>query len=270
MQTAAVALVLDLCDLVNSIPEVLSHYDTQWGLRTFALTALSAGLMRLIGIGLAAGLAAGIGMACYPDLLMNLQKCRDRDWIRDSLASVAASLGTLMLIQCVASQIEYRARSVALAPPLSVPQNLGTYLPAISSARDALLAGLFMITMVGLFFHLWTCAAKSLWQRGFLLTGLIASLLPAAARRSSEVVFDLLPSLLLVALVCVLAKLFLRRNYLAYVFSTAAICFYRTVVPLLGQGNPALSAQGGALLALVAILGFAYLRGFRRSFAPSS
>jgi membrane protease YdiL (CAAX protease family) len=270
MQTAAAALILDLLDRVNSIPEILSRYDTEWGMRTFALSALSSGLVRLIGVGLAAGLAAGIGMACYPDLLAALRRSRSRPWLRDSLAAAAASLGTLMILQWIVAQIEYRAGKFALAPPLAVPQNLGTYLPAISSIRDALLATLFLITTVGLVLHLWARATGRLWQRALLLAGLIGSLLPASARRPSEVGLDLLPSLLLIALICFLAVSFLRRNYLAYLLSTATICFYRISVPFLAQGNPALSAQGCALLALLAILLCLFYRGTRRSFAPSS
>jgi hypothetical protein len=175
-----------------------------------------------------------------------------------------------MILQWIAAQIEYRAGKFALAPPLAVPQNLGTYLPAISSIRDALLATLFLITTVGLVLHLWARAAGRLWQRALLLAGLIGSLLPAPARRPSEVGLDLLPSLLLIALICFLAVSFLRRNYLAYLLSTATICFYRISVPFLAQGNPALSAQGCALLALLAILLCLFYRGTRRSFAPSS
>jgi membrane protease YdiL (CAAX protease family) len=270
VQTAAAALILDLFDLVNSIPEILARYDTQWGMRAFVLSAFSAGLMRLIGIGLAAGLAAGIAMACYPDLLAVLRKSRSRAWVRDSLAAAAASLGTLLILQWIAAQIEYRAARFALAPPLATTQNLGTFLPAISSIRDALLAGLFLITMVGLFFHLWTRTANRLWQRGLLLAGLIGSLLPASARRPSEVGLDLLPSLLLIVLVCILAMLFLRRNYLAYLLSAAAISFYRTSAPFLGQGNLALSTQACVLLALVLIPVFLLFRSSLRGVAPSS
>jgi len=35
------------------------------------------------------------------------------------------------VLQWIASQIQYRASSLALAPILSLPPNLGTYVPAI-------------------------------------------------------------------------------------------------------------------------------------------
>jgi hypothetical protein len=248
---AGAALILDLLDMINSVPGLLAQYDTQIGLRVFALSTLSSSLVRLIGIGLAAGFAAAVAISCYPDLPTSLHKTRNRAWMRDALAAAAASLGALMLLQWVAAQLEYRASRFALVPSFSGPDNLGTFLPLVSSIRDVALNSLFLSTAVGLGIFLWTRAASRPWQRILLLAGMIGTLLPASARRFSEAGLDLVPSLLLLVLVCLLTVFFLRSNYLAYLLSAAALSCLRISGSFFGQGNPALTIQAFVIWLLV-------------------
>ncbi len=257
---AALGVMLALLDMVNSIPALMARYDTQWGEQVYLLGALVSRLIRLIGIGLASGLAAAVALACYPDLLVLTRRSPNRAWIRDAAAAAAAALGLLLLLQWIAAQIEYRAGKFALAPAFTLPGNLGTYLPLISSIRDVFVSSLFLSALMSLGVYLWTRAARRLWQRGLLLLGLIGSLLPSSARRVSEACFDLIPSLLLVGVACVLAVFFLRRNYLGYVLSAVVISVYRTSDAYLVQGNTALSVQGIVLWALVLAALFLLLR----------
>ena len=248
---AGLAVLLSLLDMVNSIPEFLASYDTQWGVRVFVLTTLSGGLIRLIGIGLASGLAAAVAASCYPDLQAVMSRRPERIWIRDAAAAAAAALGLLMLLQWTAALIEYRGSKFALAPSLTLPGNLGTFVPLVSSFREIFTSSLFLSVIFGLGIYLWTRAARSYWKRGLLLAGLIGSLLPSSARRFSEVGLDLVPSLLLIAVACILAKCFLRGNYLGYLAAAAAIAVYRSSAAYLGQGSPALTVQALVLWTLL-------------------
>ena len=251
LQVAGAALVLDLLDVINSAPALLAQYDTQIGLRVFALSTLSSSLVRLIGISLAAGFAAAVAMSCYPDLPAALHKIRTRAWTRDALAAAAASTGALMLLQWVAAQIEYRASRFALVPLFAGPDNLGTFVPLVSSVRDVAFNSLFLSTALGLGIYLWTRAAYRPWQRTLLLAGMIGSLLPASARHLSEVGLDVVPSLLLLVFACLLTVLFLRGNYLAYLLSAAALSCLRVSGSFFGQGNPALTIQAFAIWVFV-------------------
>ncbi len=267
LQVAAAVLVLDLLSRANSIPELLSQYDTQWGLRVFALSSMAAGLVSLIGLGLAAGLAAAVAMVCYPDLYPVLRNSRSRTWVRDALGATAAALGALMILQWLVAQIEYRASRFALAPSLMLPENLGTFVPIVSSIRDAALSTLFLSTTVGLGIYLWTRMAGRFWWRTLMLAGLIGSVLPTSARRLSEIGLDLLPSLLLIAIACALTVFFLRSNYLAYLLTAATLSVFHISLSLLGQGNPVLTFQACVPWAL--ILGFVFLMLRRSDGSPA-
>jgi hypothetical protein len=183
------------------------------------------------------------------------------------LIAAAAALGGHLILQWFVSRIQLIASRLALAPGLALPENIGTYFPFVSAARDVLLSTLFLSTVLAFAVHLWRRFAHNRWRRAFLLAGLMASFLPPQARRLTEVVFDFVPSLLLIFLACFLVTMFLRDNPVAYLASGAVLSLARSSAPLMQQGNLSWALQGGLLWA-VTILGMAFL--WVRSKAPQS
>jgi hypothetical protein len=110
---------------------------------------------------------------------------------------------------------------------------------------------LFFSAVLAFSIDLWRpFAGRPIW-RLLLLAGLLGSFLPPSARRISEVGFGLLPSVLFVAVACLLVIYFLRNNYLAYFLSAAVVSLARASLPLTVQGNTLLAIQGCLLWALL-------------------
>jgi len=245
------AVLLELINAINSYPKFMFQYDTQMEMRVFLLSALVGGVLLLIGIGLAAALSSAIIMSCYPDAPVLFRKGNRVLWGRDAVIASAATLGAAIILQWLVSQIEYRAARLALAPGISLPDNLGTYLPLVSNVRDVLLSALFFCAVLAFSVDLWVRLAERWWWRIPLLAGLLGSFLPLSAQRFSEVVVDVIPSILFVVLACVLVTHFLRNNYLAYFLSAGLLSLERASSSLIEHVNKALAIQGWLLWALV-------------------
>jgi len=265
---AAAAMVLELIHRINAIPQLWSLYDTQLEMRIFILTGLVGGILLLIGIGLSVGLAAGLIMACYPDASSIFHKSNRILWGRDALITAVATVGAFMTLQGIASRIQYHAGRLVLAPAITMPENIGTYLPLVSSVRDAALSGLFLSALIAFAIRLWSRLAGRTWLRALLLAGLLGSFLPTNARRLSEVALDMAPTLVLIAIACALVAKFCRDNYLAYFLSAAFLVVERIAMSYLRQGNAALVLQGAILILLA--LGAAAFLWFRPARATAA
>jgi len=245
------AILLELLNAINSYPKLMFQYDTQMEMRVFMLSALVGSVLMLIGIGLVAALSAGIIMACYPNAPALFRKGNRMLWGRDAVIAPIATLGVVIVLQCIVSQIEYRTSRLALTPGITIPESLGTYLPFVSNIRDVILSALFFSAVLAFSVDLWTRLAGRRWWRILLIAGLLGSFLPLSARRVSEVVIDIIPFILFVALACILVVYFLRNNYLAYFLSAGILSLARTSSSLIEQGNTQLAIQGWTLWALV-------------------
>jgi hypothetical protein len=245
------AILLELLNAINSYPKLMFQYDTQMEMRVFMLSALVGSVLMLIGIGLVAALSAGIIMACYPNAPALFRKGNRMLWGRDAVIAPIATLGVVIVLQCIVSQIEYRTSRLALTPGITIPESLGTYLPFVSNIRDVILSALFFSAVLAFSVDLWTRPAGRRWWRILLMAGLLGSFLPLSARRVSEVVIDIIPFILFVALACILVVYFLRNNYLAYFLSAGILSLARTSSSLIEQGNTQLAIQGWTLWALV-------------------
>ncbi len=254
---AAAAMFLEALNALNSIPEFFFDYDTEVGMQVAVTSGLIQGVLVVIGIGLAAGLATALVLACYPDAPAVLRRENRAAWGRDAVTASIASLGLIMILQWVAARLQFHGSRLALVPSISPPDGVGTYLPIISSLRDAALATLFFSAVLAFGVHLWSRLRTAAWIKLALIVGLLASFLPDNARRLSEAALDLIPSVLLVAFACTVVILFLRTNYLGYILSAAVVAVARTSSSILGQGNLALTTQGwilwGGLLALLVV-----------------
>ncbi len=251
VKIAAVASALELINVINSFPKLVFQYDTQMETKVYALSTLVGAVLLFLGIGVAVALAAALIMACFADAPLVLRRQKRVLWGRDAVIAAAATLGALIILQWVAGQIEFRASRLGLAPAIPVPDYLGSYLPLVSNLRDILLSALFFSAVAAFSAHLWTSLAGKHWWRAILLAGLLGSLLPLSASRASEVVLDILPSVLFVVLIVLLVKYIFRGNYLAYLVSAGVLSLARTSESLINQGNTQLAAQGWLLWALV-------------------
>jgi membrane protease YdiL (CAAX protease family) len=246
---AGAAALLQVLTVVNSVPEFLYGYDTRIDLRLFLVTLIAGAVMAVIGVGLAAALAAALVLACYPDADLVLRgECR-RVWAPDAALAAVAAMGGFAVLQSLAAHIQARAASWALLEPIALPANLGSYIPVLTSLRDAALAALFHSVLLGFAIHLWRLATRS-WHRVLLTAALLVSLLPAGARRVSEVALDVVPSVLLIGFLAWLVVRYFRNNYLAYVVSAGVLATMRAAVSLQGQGNLTLAVQAWTLAAV--------------------
>lgn len=258
VKVAALAMLAELLNLLNSAPKLFFQYDTQIEMRIYVLTGIVGGIILLVGIGLSVGLAVGVILACYPESPSVLKRDSLILLGRDAGIASLATLGSSLLLQGAASQIQYRASNLALAPSFVIPSNLGAYLPLISNLRDVLLGVLFYSAVLALGTYAWKKYAGKPWIRTLIILGLIGTLLPTSARRLPEVVLDFLPSLLLLALACWIVTSFFRNNYLAYIVSLAMLSMARKALAFQGQGNVSLELQGWLFAGLMAA-GILYL-----------
>jgi hypothetical protein len=250
-KVALAAMILESLNRMNSIPEYYFEYDTQVSPQVALVSTLVGAAVMVMGLGLASALAAGIIMACYPDSPTLLDRRSRAIWSRDAVIAALATLGLIMLLQWTSTRLAFHASRVALAPGLSLPENVGTYLPILSNVRDVLFLALFSSTVMAFGVYLWQSLSEHLWLRGLLIAGLLASFLPPGATRVSEVVLEAILPILLAVFLCVLVIAFYRTNYLAYISSAAFLAVARTSSSLLGNGNLMLELQGWILWLLV-------------------
>jgi hypothetical protein len=234
------------------------QYDTQMEMRVFILSALVGSVLLFIGIGLAAAVASAVIMACYPDTVALFSKRNRALWGRDAVIASAATLGVAMILQWIVSQITYRASRLALAPGISIPESLGTYIPLISNVRDVLLSALFFSAVLAFSVDLWRRLAGRWHWRILLLAGLLGSFLPLSARHYSEVVIEAVPPILFAALTCMVVVHYLRNNYLAYLLSAGILSLEGKSSSLIAQHNSHLAIQGW-LLWILALGGMIWL-----------
>ncbi len=245
---AGIMLIFELAHSLNSIPAFTSGYDTRLSLQVFTLVAIVGGAISLLGTALLTLLAAGLIMACYPDALTPSSRNSLPLWRRDWVASAGALIGTYLLLQTATGWLGYVASDRALAPSLSLPPHLGTYVPLISGIRDILVTALFFAAAAAFATRLWSQYSHRGLLRWAFMAWLVFSVLPVSARRVSEVVIDAVPSVTLVVAAWLLAKFIFRNNYAAYFVAPALLASWRISASLLTQGNTSLSLQGAALL----------------------
>ncbi len=248
---ACLAMLLEMLYMINLIPAFLFRYDTQVLPQIFFLSGIVEGALRLIGIGMAGGLAAAVIMACYPDAPVIFHRRSRVLWGRDALIASAATLGAYLILQWWAYLIEFHASDFALAPTISAPVNLGSYIPLIAALRDSLLSALLFTAVLAFGARLWTRIAGRPWLRVLLLVGLLGSFLPFTARRWPEVAIETASSAVLILLASVLVLTFLRDNYAAYFLSTLFLSAAHVASTLLGQGNAVLEFQGWMVWLLI-------------------
>jgi membrane protease YdiL (CAAX protease family) len=248
---AALAMLIESLDMINSIPAFRFRYDTQVLPHVFMLSGFVEAMLLLTGIGLAAAFAASLIMSCYADAPAVLQRKHRSIWGHDAVLAAAATLGAFLVLQWWAALLQYHASRFALAPFLSLPAGLGSYVPLISGIREVSLSALLYSAVLAFGVSLWKRLASRLWLRALLIAGLLGSFFPLTARRFSEVILDAASSALLVVLAALLILIFLRNNYPAYVFSTATLSVAHVSLSWLNQGNPGLVFQGCLLWLLV-------------------
>jgi hypothetical protein len=250
VKIASGAVLLELISLINSYPKLMFQYDTQMEMRVYVLSSLVGGVLMLIGIGLAAAFAAATIMSCFPDTPALFRRENRMIWGRDAVVASMATLGVVMAMQWVASQIDYRATRLALVPGIALPDSMGTCVPLLANVRDALLSALFFSAVAAFSVDLWLRSARRPLFRIPLLAGLLVSFLPLSARRVSEAAMDAIPAVLFVLFAVALIVCFLRSNYLAYVVSAGILSLARASSFLIEQGNMWLAIQGWLFCAL--------------------
>jgi hypothetical protein len=134
-----------------------------------------------------------------------------------------------------------------------MPANLGTYFPLLSGINDVFADALFLGVGIAFAIYVWTRFARSAGIRLGLAAALFISILPASAKRPSEIALDVIPTLLLLGAAVALLVIFFRNNYAAYFVVPALLVARMVAWSWLGQGNAALTVQG--LLLLILVLG---------------
>ena len=266
VKIAALCMGFELMNVLNSLPQVMARYDTQISPQVFGVVTLVGVAVALVGSGLAAFLAAGLAMACYPDSPSALGLQNLARWRRDVLVAVVASLGAQLILNAVSAWIQYAGSRFALAPSLSLPPNLGTYVPLLSGVNDVFTGALFLSIGIAFSIHLWKQCARMVWIRFGFVALLLVSILPASARRLSEVALDAVPTILILGAAVAIVAIFFRNNYAAYLVVPTIMVARVIALSWLGQGNTALTIQGVVLLILV--LGAAFALLLRRAPAP--
>jgi hypothetical protein len=260
---AAVVACLEGLHVLNSLREILFHYDSQEEMRVFVLRTSVELIMMVIGVALTAALASGLILACFPDAPSILRPEARALWGRDAVVATLAALGGTMTLQGIGGQLHYRASSLALAPTLSLAPNLETYVPVFSVLRDAVLLSLLYGATLGFGAYLWSRILTRNWQRFALVAALLASGLPGSARRFSEAGLDLLVTLVLLGLGYWIIMAFFRDNYLAYVIVPAILALFRAAAAFHGQGNTTLELQAWLLWAIALGVAIILMKGNR-------
>jgi membrane protease YdiL (CAAX protease family) len=251
VKVGMVAMAAELLHMINSVPSLFFHYDTQLSTQTYLVTTAVGALVDLIGIGLTVCLAIALLSCFYPALPLLLRRHSRDPWGRDAVICAAAALGGYLSLQWISTWLHCHFSKAALAPVLPNPDNLSGYLPLISDIRGLLLTTLFLGTGIAYALYQWNQWKPHPWLRGLLLLALAGSLLAPEARRFSEVILDFTPSALLIGLASLLAACLLRNNYVAYILFILTISIVRRASSLLGSGNPGLEIQGWALWLLL-------------------
>lgn len=253
VKVASLCMGLELIHVLNSLPQIVYRYETQISPQVFGVVTLVSVVVALVGSGLAALLAVGLVMACYPDVPSILRLQNLARWRRDVIVAAAASLGVHLILKTISAWIQYAGSRMALAPSLSMPANLGTRLPLLSGINDVFAGALFLGVGIAFAIYVWTRFARSAGIRLGLAAALFISILPASAKRPSEIALDVIPMLLLLGAAVALLVIFFRNNYAAYFVVPALLAARMVAWSWLGQGNAALTVQG--LLLLILVLG---------------
>jgi len=251
VKIAAICMGFELVNVLNSLPQVMYRYETEISPRVFGVVTLVSLVVALVGSGLAAFLAVGLAMACYPDAPSIMRFQNLARWRRDVFVAAAAALGVQMIFNTASAWIQYAGSRFALAPSLSLPPELGTYFPLLSGINSIFTGALFLGIGIAFVIYLWKQFASRLWIRLGLAAALFISILPANAKRLSEVALDVIPTMLLLGAAVALVVIFFRNNYAAYLVVPALMVARMTAWSWFGQGNTALAVQASLLLVLV-------------------
>ncbi len=251
VKIAALCMGFELVNVLNSLPQVLARYDTQIAPQVFGVVTVVGVAVALVGSGLAAFLAVALAMTCYPDSPSILSGGNLTRWRRDVLAAVVVSLGAQLILNAVSAWIQFAGSRLALAASLSIPSDLGAYLPLLSGINDVFTGALFLSIGVAFAIYLWKQFARTLWIRAGFGVVLLVSVLPAGARRLSEAALDVIPTVLILGAAVAIVVIFFRNNYAAYLVVPAIMATRAIASSWLGQGNLALTVQALALLVLV-------------------
>jgi hypothetical protein len=198
-------------------------------------------------------------MACYPDAPSILRFANLARWRRDILAAVVVSLGAQLILEAISAWIQYAGSRFALKPSLTLPSDLGTYLPLLSGINDVFTGALFLSIGSAFAIYLWKRFASKLWIRSGFVVVLLLSTLPGGAKRFSEVALDIVPTILILGAGVAIVAIFFRDNYAAYLVVPAIMYARDIALTWLKQGNTALTVQAFVLLILVLGAAFALL-----------
>jgi membrane protease YdiL (CAAX protease family) len=251
VRIAALYVGFQFVNVLNSLPQIMFRYDTQISPQVFGIVTLVSIAAAIVGSGLAALLATGLVLACYPDVPSILRPRNLARWRRDVFFAAAAGLGVNLVLRSVSGWMHYAGSRYALAPSLYIPPDLGSYVPLLSGMNDVFTGALFISVGISFAIYLWTRLARALWMRLGISAALLISILPASAKRLSEVALGAIPTLLLLGAVLLLVVLFIRDNYAAYFIVPAFVGAWMIAWSWLFQGNLALTVQGLLLLLLV-------------------
>jgi len=265
-------VVLQVLSNLNGLTSLFEHYPTSQSPSIFVTSSLSSLLIAQILQFLYFTLLFGVASSLYPDCWWTFRKENRSHFSLDALlVAIATVVVTFGLSQISASLIQ-RFHSVALLPGLAVPEELDYLFPAFSAITRAVRSSLVYASILGVIAYFVQNVARKPYLRILTLMLILVSLLPADANTIGEWAFSLANQTVLLLIVFLSVRFFLRRNVPAYLASILLLSLCRSAVQLLSQPSSFIRWNGVALLLLAGLVILKLGGEMKRepSLAPSS
>ena len=249
-----VLVILQILASLNGLVALFEHYPTSQSPGVFITSWFSSLFISQIVQFLYFTLLFGVATSLYPDCWWIFRKeNRSRFWLDAILLAGVIVVGIFGLSRISDFLIQH-FHSVALLPALGMPEEIDYLVPAFSLLVRAIRSSLVYTCALGIIAYILQNVVKQPYLRALCLLLILVSLLPPEANSVGEWIFSLANQSVLLVIVIVMIRYFLRRNPLAYMMTFFLLSLCRIGYELVSQPSTFMHWNGAVLLSLAALV----------------
>ncbi len=252
---ASLALViLQIVTSLNGSVALFEHYPTSQSPGVFIAGWFSSLFISQIFQFLYFTLLFGVASSLYSDCWWMFRKENRSRFLRDAILLAGVIVAGVVGLSRIADFLIQHFHSVALLPPLGMPEEIDDLFPAFSLLTRAIRSALIYPCVLGIVAYVLQNVIKQPYLRALCLLLILIGLLPPEANGLGEWAFGLVNELVLLLIVIVMIRFFVRRNLLAYMLIFFLLSLWRSGYQLVSQPSTFMQWNGIVLLSLAALV----------------
>ena len=238
--------------MINEFPSIYKGYPSFIPLNVFTLSAIVGMILGIIGTFMIVAISFGLLGSFYPDSFYLFKKDNRKILARDAFICAFFTSGLFLALRQLKDILIYSFPKVALVSNLSLPENIETLLPFISSLNNTIFQTVIVLAVIGSLIYCARNLVKKFWHWIVLIPWVFLAFVSGGAKTSGEFLFNAILLFLWIVPFILLVKWFLRNNYLAYVLSIFLLLGARSFSSLLSQSAGFFKLNG--LISLIIVL----------------